>query len=238
MPLLNFITINILFIVYHVNSIETISSSCNDKERDGLYYIKPTPNGEIIPVICNNGYTMLDASLNFDIIESYFTSMYRYGNDDKIMYGTDCSDSSGWRDWYIPAKDDTKFRVARNCQECTSGDIYGDNTGYYMTSGYFCPVDVDSLGCVAHNDALVEDPMCQICDDEDGICGVGSGRDGIVTGNWCDCYTLQLSGDHLTPNLHAEYCEGMLSPHSQSINLIHSRSLGYLSSLDADSVHK
>ena len=70
------------------NDLVSISSSCNDKEVDGLYYIKPTDHGAVIPVICNNGYTMLDASLNFDQVSTYFTSVYRYGTVDKIVYGT------------------------------------------------------------------------------------------------------------------------------------------------------
>ena len=86
-----------------------VASSCNKKEENGLYYIKPTRQGKVIPVICNNGYTMLDASLDYDSLKSYFTSMYQYGDADKTIYGTDCGDSNGWRDWFIPANDNTKF---------------------------------------------------------------------------------------------------------------------------------
>ena len=96
-----------LWIVFGGQTI-SISSSCNDKDVDGLYYIKPTENGAVIPVICNNGYTMLDASLNFDEISTYFTSLYQYGDPlSPTMYGTDCSETSGWRDWFIPANDVT-----------------------------------------------------------------------------------------------------------------------------------
>ena len=199
---------------YVIAETVTISSSCNDKEANGLYYIKPTKNGQVIPVICNNGYTMLDASLNFDAVSSYFTSLYRYGNDDKIMYGTDCSDSSGWRDWFIPANEITKFRVARDCLQCTTGDIYGDSTAYYMTNGYFCPVMYDSDGCVNTDSTLTENVMCNTCDDVDGLCGSGEGRDGeTITDSasystWCDCYTLQLSADHKTIEQHVQYCQG------------------------------
>eukprot|EP00486_Rosalina_sp_Unknown_P011624 CAMPEP_0201591958 /NCGR_PEP_ID=MMETSP0190_2-20130828/189984_1 /ASSEMBLY_ACC=CAM_ASM_000263 /TAXON_ID=37353 /ORGANISM="Rosalina sp." /LENGTH=966 /DNA_ID=CAMNT_0048050509 /DNA_START=186 /DNA_END=3086 /DNA_ORIENTATION=- len=156
---------------------------------------------------------MLDASLNFDGLSTYFTSLYRYGNDDKAMYGTDCSDTAGWRDWFIPANDNTKFRVARDCMECKSGGIHGDNTGYYMTNGYFCPVMFDNDGCVNIDDTKTENVMCSICDDVDGLCGSGEGRDGAeITDSasysaWCDCYTLQLSADHQTAETHNEYCQ-------------------------------
>ena len=76
---------------------------------------------------------MLDASLNFDSISSYFTTIYRYGDDRKALYGTDCSETSGWRDWFIPANKHTKFRVAQGCGQCKEGNWYGDNTAYYMT---------------------------------------------------------------------------------------------------------
>ena len=106
----------------------SISSSCNDKDVDGVYYIKPTETGAIIPVICSGGYTMIDASLNIDDIQTYFTTMYRYGDMFKNIYGTDCSDSGGWRDWFIPANKKTKWRVADECEGCKPGQIFQDNT--------------------------------------------------------------------------------------------------------------
>ena len=45
-----------------------------------------------------------------------------------------------------------QITVARNCLECKEGGMYGDNTGYYMTNGYFCPVDLDIDGCSAKKD--------------------------------------------------------------------------------------
>ena len=54
--------------------------------------------------------------------------------------------------------------------------------------------------------------MCNICDDTDGICGTGEGRDGDYIYDseadlsWCDCYTLQLA-DHLTTSMHKQYCQ-------------------------------
>jgi len=213
----------IYFISNYVNSVNggdlvSISSSCNTKTKNGLYYIKPLIDGSIIPVICNSGYTMIDLSLNLDSYIEYFTSSYQYGDDERAMYGTDCSDSGGWRDWFIPANENTKFRVSLGCQECKEGGIYGDNTAYYMSNGYFCPVDYDSDGCVNANFDidLIENPMCNICDDTEGLCGNGHGRDGeTITDSqsynaWCDCYTLQLTADHRTVNEHADYCQGIL----------------------------
>ena len=216
--------ISILILLYSISivnvSCETvsISSSCNTKTKNGLYYIKPIIDGEIIPVICNNGYTMIDASLNLDSYSGYFTSLYRYGDDRRPMYGTDCSDSSGWRDWFIAANENTKFRVALECQECISGSIYGDNTAYYMTNGYFCPVYADGDGCTDANyqENMIENPMCNICDDTEGLCGNGYGRDGSSITDpqsynaWCDCYSLQLTSDHRLIDEHADYCQCML----------------------------
>eukprot|EP01083_Nonionella_stella_P017323 48442_1 len=197
------------------DDIVSISSSCNDKTVDGLYYIKPSEKGSIIPVICSGGYTMLDASLNYESLSTYFTSMYQYGDEIKMMYGTDCGDSSGWRDWYVPANDNTNFRVALGCEECKTGEMYGDNTAYYMTNVYFCPVNLDIDGCSPKKRDLQTEPdiMCNVCDDDSGICGSGHGRDGetiydqSAVLSWCDCYTLQLTADHKTTSIHSEYCQ-------------------------------
>ena len=48
-------------------------NSCIDLE-DGMFYIKPTEGGPVIPVICSNSYTMIDISLHFDSIMHYFSS--------------------------------------------------------------------------------------------------------------------------------------------------------------------
>ena len=112
---------------------------------------------------------MLDVSLNFDKISTYFTSVYQYGTDATKLYGTDCGDSGGWRDWFIAANDNTKFRVAVDCLECKKGEMYGDNTAYYMTNGYFCPTNLDSDGCEASKQLETDfDVMCNVCDDTKG----------------------------------------------------------------------
>jgi len=201
--------------VVELEEVVEIASSCNAK-KDGLHYIKPTKYGEVIPVICNDGFTMLDASLNFDSLATYFSSIYQYGNADKTIYGTDCGDDAGWREWYSPANKNTKFRVALNCLSCEQGGIYGENTGYYMTNGYFCPVNLDIDGCSAQKDLagqMVPDVMCNVCDDQDGLCGEGEGRDGSsiydpsADTSWCDCWSLQLTADHKTTGTHKEYCQ-------------------------------
>ena len=79
-----------------------------------------------------------------------------------------------------------------------------------MTNGYFCPINGEGEGCDMSTDDY--DPtniFCNICDDEDGLCGTGGGREGIENGNWCDCYTLQLTADSSTPVDWDNYCEGM-----------------------------
>ena len=156
---------------------------------------------------------MLDVSLNFDSVSTYFTSLYQYGDDALSMYGTYCSELSGWRDWFIPATDTTKFRVAAGCQECESGEQWGDNTAYYMTNMYFCPVNMDSNGCQAESGTSIlelrEDILCNICDDTNALCGTHGHETGEDTGAWCDCKSLQLSADHSDPVSHDAYCKGI-----------------------------
>ncbi len=62
----------------------TIHSSCNTL-IDGLHYIKPLENNNIIPVICSNGYTMIDPSLNFESITPYLSS-YDYSRRTLVVY--------------------------------------------------------------------------------------------------------------------------------------------------------
>ena len=58
----------------------TVYSSCNEINIDGLYYIKPMPSLPILPVICSNGYAMLDVSLDQQLRQypSFLTS-WDYG---------------------------------------------------------------------------------------------------------------------------------------------------------------
>ena len=46
-----------------------VYSQCdaNIHQNNGLYYIKPTDDGPVIPVICSNGYTMIDLSLDANL---------------------------------------------------------------------------------------------------------------------------------------------------------------------------
>eukprot|EP01084_Bolivina_argentea_P059344 108365_1 len=52
-------------------------TNSNIHQNNGLYYIKPFPNGLIIPVICCNGYIMIDPSLDLNNISSYDTCTFR-----------------------------------------------------------------------------------------------------------------------------------------------------------------
>ena len=96
---------------------------------------------------------MIDASLGFDIITTnYFSSIYEYDNNDLTVYGTECSEISSWRDWFLPATDDTRFSVALNCQECQSAtdkdnSDLEENVAYYHTRGYMCPSENSENYC-------------------------------------------------------------------------------------------
>lgn len=88
-----------------------------------------------------------------------------------------------------------------------------------MTNAYFCPVDLTIDGCSPTKDEqlLTMDLMCNRCDDIEGVCGHRSalGMDDIDDDDedfnaWCDCYTLQLTPDHLTGKLHSDYCQQSL----------------------------
>lgn len=56
-----------------IEDLVEIPNSCINLD-DGLYYIKPTADGPVIPAICSESYTMIDISLNFDAISQYFSS--------------------------------------------------------------------------------------------------------------------------------------------------------------------
>ena len=193
----------------------TVPSSCNDQTVDGLYYVKPTAAGPIMPAICSNGYTMVDPSLNLDAIQQYFTSFYRYGDEFVTVYGTDCGESSGWTDWFIPADSDTQFRVANDCSECLDGEQHGSNTAYYMTTRYICPTASDHGGCGALNEDIavwsnydqLAEQMCNVCDDTGGLCGDVQGTESEYTGAWCDCYALQFPADTQTTTDSSQYCK-------------------------------
>ena len=202
-----------LFAIYLTETLSSsqiaIPTSCNDQSIDGVYYIKPTASGNVIPVICSNGYTMLDLSLNEHAIRSYFTSFYQYGDEFRTIYGTDCGESSAWKDWYIPADSDTQFRVADQCTECIDGEQHGSSTAYYMTGRYICPTATDNGGCgsTSFNTSKLSDQMCNICDDTSALCGAVDGIESEYTGAWCDCYSLQFPADLETTTDSDQYCK-------------------------------
>ena len=180
----------------------SIATSCNDL-ADGVHYIKPSKDGEIIPVVCDNGYTMINLNLNQDSISSYFTSWYQTHEEENGVFSPDCdidTAETSWRDWWEPATSETNFRVSPDCTSCESSLSYGDNTAYYMTSYYFCFNKQHDSACaytkdeVATMDTLSYDvenrevTMCNVCDD--------TYRDlSVCNGQWCDCLSLQLDAD-------------------------------------------
>ena len=60
------------------DSFTTIFSSCG--EIDGLFYLKPSPDLGILPLICSNGYAMIDGYLDRNLQTlSQFLSSWDYG---------------------------------------------------------------------------------------------------------------------------------------------------------------
>ena len=123
----------------NMNNMVTLQSSCNTIEQNGLYYIKPTIDGPVIPVLCSNGYTMIDISFDSNL-ESYpyYLSSWDYarGHSDHIIPNLD--DISTFREWWSISDELTLFRVAENCEICESTDKYGDNSVYYTDGVMFC----------------------------------------------------------------------------------------------------
>ena len=59
------------------NDVTTVYSSCDD--LDGLFYIKPSPDLGILPVICINRYAMIDGFLDRNLQTlPQFLSSYDY----------------------------------------------------------------------------------------------------------------------------------------------------------------
>eukprot|EP00484_Ammonia_sp_Unknown_P011181 CAMPEP_0197073724 /NCGR_PEP_ID=MMETSP1384-20130603/210752_1 /TAXON_ID=29189 /ORGANISM="Ammonia sp." /LENGTH=1715 /DNA_ID=CAMNT_0042512563 /DNA_START=84 /DNA_END=5232 /DNA_ORIENTATION=+ len=141
-----------------------IASDCTELD-DGLQYILPDPSiGTVIPVMCDNGWTMLNGALTPNIYD-YFTS-YSLSHRDTTLILPNTDDHTSWRDWFIPADDDTLFRVAEDCTQCLADDnpdtLWGDNTAYYATGDYLCFYIRKTL-----NLCSVSDVYCNVCDDPD-----------------------------------------------------------------------
>ncbi len=66
-------------------------------------------------------------------------------------------DHTTWRDWCIPANDETLFRVSINCNECIIDEKYENNTAYYATGDYLCFICLKRI--------IYSDIYCNECDD-------------------------------------------------------------------------
>ena len=84
-----------------------VHSACNFLE-DGLQFILPygSQEGRLLPVVCNEGNTILDPSLSFERYGEYFSSLYMY---DEGIAGPDLDDFASWREWYLPFESAEQF---------------------------------------------------------------------------------------------------------------------------------
>jgi len=161
---------------------------------NGLYYVKPSRDGPILPVVCSNGYTMIDGSLDLNLKSlPSFLSSYDYSRTSMNYIITNLDDTATFREWWLPADADTKFRVAKNCKSCesataTDSDELADNVVYYTDSSLFCYTWFNGNNPCAEN---VNEYACNVCDN-----GKFS-SDGVY---WTECSALQVSPD--TPSWH------------------------------------
>ena len=76
-----------------VDEITSVYSSCDD--TDGLFYLKPSPDLGALPVICSNGYAMIDGYLDRNLQTlSQFLSSYDFGiscSQWLCVFGPNCS---------------------------------------------------------------------------------------------------------------------------------------------------
>ena len=202
-------------IVYHILGITlsydsdefvTIYSSCNDVTQDGMYYIKPLPDGPPLPVICSNGYVMLDGALDIEInTYPYYLSSHDYGRYSKDYSISSLDDLSTYRQWLLFADENTKFNVAKDCLSCQQGQ-YGDNTVYYADSHIFCFSALMTSGCAEDTSSDEYHPeSCNQCDS-------GMPRD-LISNPWTQCFALQLSADHEIDHDHTSCVQHGLTFH-------------------------
>jgi len=135
-----------------------VYSACNGLS-DGVQYILPygelNEEHPLLPVMCNAGNTILDASLSFDRYAKYFSSLYMY---DVGIAGPELDDFVSWRDWFLPMEDSGEFvyGVSDDCSsECLTDDSVHE-TAYYMTGNFYlcawitkgdCDMDADTYEC-------------------------------------------------------------------------------------------
>eukprot|EP01083_Nonionella_stella_P149556 475219_1 len=139
----------------------TLHSSCNYIEQNGLYYIKPTEDGPVLPVICSDTYTMIDGSLdpNLESIPAYLSS-WEHARGYTTYIVSQLDDLSPWRDWWTLATPRTSFRVANQCLMCESSGTYGDDVVYYTDGLLFCFNQMSGAPC----QSTVNEYACNQCD--------------------------------------------------------------------------
>jgi len=159
---------------YPVDTTE-LPSACNDLEN-GYHWIRPLSTDEVYPNIyvkCVDGYTMLDPSLmdffNAHHIKSLFTT---YSDVTDFVASSSLNDHVTWTEWFLPADDATKWKVAEDCSACEEADGLGDKSTYYMTGNYngclwvtkgYCDMDPDSLECYECTAPHVDEPLSGLC---------------------------------------------------------------------------
>eukprot|EP00486_Rosalina_sp_Unknown_P004769 CAMPEP_0201570246 /NCGR_PEP_ID=MMETSP0190_2-20130828/12401_1 /ASSEMBLY_ACC=CAM_ASM_000263 /TAXON_ID=37353 /ORGANISM="Rosalina sp." /LENGTH=816 /DNA_ID=CAMNT_0047993567 /DNA_START=127 /DNA_END=2574 /DNA_ORIENTATION=- len=199
---------------------DTLPSGCEDLE-DGFHWIRPLvdSNDEYpnIYVRCNNGYTILNPSLfdffNYHHIKSLFTS---YSDVTDFVASSSLNDHVTWREWYLPADDDTVWCIAEDCHTCVEDDDFGSSSVYYMTGNYngclwvtkgYCDMDPDSLECYECTAPYVDEPVSGLCTHMhlDADSPVNSAHDDCVgtsynaepsigtEGEYCVCYKQKES---------------------------------------------
>eukprot|EP01084_Bolivina_argentea_P014718 27532_1 len=169
-----------------------IYSSCDSQniihKNNGLYYIKPSFNSVIIPVICSNGYTMIDGSLDYNLksLPSYLSS-HDYSRNSKDYIIPNLDDTSTFRQWFLPSNKYTKFRIAKYCNSCEQSFDYKltDNVVYYTDSSLFCYTWFNIQGTNPCSE-YINEYACNKCD-------IGT----FDTNNqyWTQCKALQMSSD-------------------------------------------
>mmetsp|Transcript_39963 Transcript_39963/g.63972 ORF Transcript_39963/g.63972 Transcript_39963/m.63972 type:complete len:993 (+) Transcript_39963:182-3160(+) len=197
-----------------------LPSACNDLE-DGYHWIRPLvdANDEYpnIYVLCNNGYTILDPSLfdffNYHHVKALFTS---YSDVTDFVASSSLNDHVTWREWFLPADDDTTWAIAEDCHTCAEDEDFGANSVYYMTGNYngclwvtkgYCDMDPDSLECYECTAPYVDEPVSGLCTHmhADADHPVNSAHDDCVgtsynaepaigtEGEFCVCYKPKMA---------------------------------------------
>eukprot|EP01084_Bolivina_argentea_P014720 27536_1 len=172
-----------------------IYSSCDSQniihKNNGLYYIKPSFNSVIIPVICSNGYTMIDPSLDLNLnnIASYLSS-WDYSRLSLNFIITNLDDTSTFREWWLPADINTQFRVAKDCKSCDPS--LENNVVYYTDGSNFCYTIYNDGNPCSNN---INEYACNTCD-----VGTFISDDILNINYWSTCTALQVSPD--TPSWH------------------------------------